>query len=229
MASRAKRYSDKSIVINFRIQPSTKAALQRAAAASGRTLSAECEHQLHRALASDLGAGPTHALMSMIGRTIDGFLSLRSTRTKWWNDPYLFDQAARLAATAFELLRPQGQSSPESAEPFGERSARFAIEATLREIQTVDTTIPFGKQTPYQRWLALMRQDLGPLVDRASVWVLSAEKARELRGKAAPILEEYIPLSRKDAKTPRNMTDAETQRLAELRRQLVETIGGIKS
>jgi hypothetical protein len=228
MASRAKRYEDKAVVINFRIQPSTKAALQKAAAKTGRTVSAECEHQLRRALSADLAAGPTHALMSMIGRTIDGFLGLRSARAKWWNDPATFDQALKLTIAAFEMLRPPGPA-PEAAEPLGERSGRFAIEATLREIQTVDPSIPFGEQTPYQRWLNLMRQDLGPLVDRAVVWGQGAEEARAQRDRAAPILAEYIPLSRKDAERPRNMTEMETQRLAELRRQLVETTGGKES
>ncbi len=228
MASRAERYSEKSIVINFRIQPSTKAALQKAAAANRRTLSAEAEFQLRRSL-SDMGAGrPTHALMNTIALAIDGLVGLRSPRARWWKDSHLFDQAAKLAAAAFEMLRPPGPP-PESAEPLGERSARFAIEATLREIQTVDPSIPFGEQTPYQRWLTLMKQDLGPLVDRAVIWGQGAEEARAQRDRAAPILPEYIRLSRKDAATPRNMTEAETQRLAQLRRELVETIGGTES
>jgi hypothetical protein len=233
MASRAKRYSDKSVPINFRIQPATRLALQKAAAKSGRTLSGECEHQLHRALLADLGSVQTHALMSMIGRTIDGFLGLRSKKTRWFDDPDLFDEAARLTAAAFELLKPRGPLSPEDEKPLGPRSAQFAIEATLREIQTADPSIPFGEQTPYQRWLTLMKEDLGPLVDRAIVWDKGAEEARKdaaearsWRIKAAPILAEYIPLSRKDADETKTMTPAQTQRLAELRRKLAETIGG---
>jgi hypothetical protein len=209
MVARAKRYATKTVVINFRIQPATKIALQKAAAASGRTVSAEAEHQLHRAL-SDMGTGRTYAVMAMIAKAIDGFLNLKSTRAKWWDDPYLFDQAARLAVASFEMLRPHGEPSPEG-EPLGEHSARFAIQSTVREIQTADPSISFEKQTPYQRWLTIMKQDLGPLADRPSVFGLTADEARELRALAKPILDEYIPLSRKESKTPE-----ETQRLAEL-------------
>ena len=223
MPARAKRYPSKSDVINFRIQPSTKTALQKAAAASGRTMSAETEHQLHRAL-SDMGTGRTHAIFATIAMTIDGFLApvrpdtgkpAKPARAKWWDDPRLFDQAAKLTAAALELLRPQGPPSPEVEDPIGEHSARFAIEATLREIQTADPAIPFAQQKPNQRWLALLKQDLGPLADRPSVFGLTADEARKVDALVRPLLDEYIPLSRKRDKTP-----AEVQRLAELQRSL---------
>jgi hypothetical protein len=236
MPARAKRYPAKSDVINFRIQRSTKTALQKAAAASGRTVSAETEHQLHRAL-SDMGTGRTHAIFAMIAMTIDGFLApspdngkpAKPTRAKWWDDPRLFDQAAKLTAAALELLRPQGPASPESEDPIDEHSARFAIEATLREIQTADPAIPFAQQKPYQRWLALLKQDLGPLADRPSVFGLTADEARKVDALAKPLLAEYHPLSQKKSKTP-----ADVQRLDELEGALAaiavrKTIGGDES
>jgi hypothetical protein len=223
MATRAKRYPTKSAFMHVRIQPTTKAALEKAAAASGRTVSAEAEHQLHRAL-SDMSTGPTYALMTMIGRTIDGVVGLKTARARWWNDPRQFDEAARMAMAAFELLRPPGPPPPESAEPLGERSGQFAVEATLREIQTVDTSVPFGKQTPHQRWLTLLKQDLGPLADRAFVFGASAEEARGRLALVKPILEELRALSRKSAKAPQSMTQAEAQRLAELQRKLLEAV-----
>ena len=112
MASRAKKYPDRTVVINFRIQPATKAALQDAARRSGRTVSAEAERQLRRAL-SDMGTGPTHALMALIGRAIDGVVGLKSPKAKWWNDPHQFDEAVRLATAAFELLRPPPRADAE--------------------------------------------------------------------------------------------------------------------
>jgi hypothetical protein len=47
---RARRYPQKSAVIHFRITPETRRLLEEAAAEAGRTMSAECEHQLLRAL-----------------------------------------------------------------------------------------------------------------------------------------------------------------------------------
>jgi hypothetical protein len=233
MPPRARRYPEKSSVINFRIQPSTKDLLKKAADASGQTLSAEAEHQLRRAL-SDMGTGRTHAIMAMLARTIDGLMAssnlpgkpaAKSARAKWWDDPYLFDQAAKLVVAAFEMLRPQGEvvaPTPESGELLGDRSARFAVEATLRDIQAADPSIPFGKQTPYQRWLNMLKADLGPLADRPRIWGFSADEVRVLRALAKPILDELIPLSRKAAQAPQDMTAAETQRLTELRRNLME-------
>ena len=170
---------------------STKALLDEAARfVAGATVSAECEHQLRRALC-DKGTGPTHALMALIGRAIDGVVGLRSQRTKWWNERE-FDEAVRLAMAAFELLRPRpraGAEPPDSGEPLSERSIQFAVESSVREVQTIDAAaVPFEKQTPDQRWLTLLRQDLGPLVDRVLVWGLSAQEARRLREGLDPVI-----------------------------------------
>lgn len=225
MASRAKRYPLKSSVLHVRIQPTTLDELKKAAAASGRTVSSEAEHQLHRALA-DMGGGVasrTHTVMTMIAKAIDGFVGLgspyakdkRYKRRQWLDDPYSFDQAARLVVAALEMLRPRGEPLPEG-EPLAGHSAKFAIELTLHEIRTADPSIPFGKQTPYQRWLTLMKQDLGPLADRPAVFGLTADKARRLHALA----EEFIPLSQKNVETPDEMTPTETQRFAELLREI---------
>ena len=222
MPARAKRYPSKSSVINFRMTDGTKSALRRAAAASGRTASAECEHQLHRAL-SDMGTGRTHAIFATIAMTIDGFLApirpdgkaAKPTRAKWWDDPRLFDQAAKLTAAALELLRPHGPASPESEDPVGGRSAQFAIEATLREIRTADPSVSFERRTRHERLLALLKEDLGPLADRPIIWGSTAEEEREQEASVRPLLEEYIPLSRK-----KDRTAAEVQRLTELQRSL---------
>jgi hypothetical protein len=224
MASRARKYATKTTVINFRIQPSTKAALQAAARRSGRTVSAECEHQLRRAL-SDMGTGPTHALMALIGRAIDGVVGLKSPTVKWWNDPRQFDEAVRLAMAAFELLRPPraDAAASDSVEPLSERSIQFAAEASVREVQTVDAAaVPFEQQTPDQRWLALLRQDLGSVVDRVNIWGASAQEARRLRKATQPFIEELRTLSRKSAKAPQLLTQTEAERLGELLRKLLE-------
>ena len=92
----------------------------------------------------------------------------------------------------------------------------------MREVQTVDVAAPFEQQTPDQRWLALLRQDLGSIVDRVNIWSANAQEARRLREATQPFIEELRTLSRKSAKTPQLLTEAEAQRLAELQHKLLE-------
>jgi hypothetical protein len=225
MAKAAKRvgkfrkYPEKSAVMNFRITPSTRQLLEQAAEASGRTISSECEHQLQRAL-SDIGTGPSHALMTVIGRTIDDLVRMRERGAKhkasrWWDDPYTFDLAAHAVAAAFEMFRPKGTPSKSDG-----RQGEFAIEATLREIQLADLSVPFDQMTPHQRWLVLLKRDLGPLADRPAVWGESAEQARQMYRQSRELLRELIPLSRKETRTPEDMTPGETERLRELTERL---------
>jgi hypothetical protein len=86
----------------------------------------------------------------------------------------------------------------------------------LREIQLVDTAKPFAEQSPHERWLVLLKGDLGALADRPVVWGETAEQASEKRALSAPLLAELIPLSQKEGQTPELMTPEETHRLAEL-------------
>ncbi len=103
--------------------------------------------------------------MALIGRAIDGVVGLKSPTIKWWNDPRRFDEAVRLAMAAFELLRPApraGLEPPDREAPLSERSIQFAAEASVREVQAIEAAaVPFEQQTPDQRWLTLLQQDLG--------------------------------------------------------------------
>jgi hypothetical protein len=220
-AGKFRKYPEKSAVMNFRITPSTRQLLERAAEASGRTISSECEHQLQRAL-SDIGAGPSHALMAVIGRTIDDLVRMRERGAKlkasrWWDDPYTFDLAARAVTAAFEMFRPKGKPSESDG-----RQGEFAIEATLREIQLVDLSIPFDQLTPHQRWLALLKRDLGPLADRPTVWWAESAPHARVRERAREALRELIPLSQKAERAPDAMTPKETEKLRELRAAIVK-------
>ena len=161
MSSRAMRYhQDRAVVINFRIQPSTKALLAKAAARSGRTLSAEAEHQFRRALV-DL-ATPTPAIMATMTGAIDRLAGIaRPSGRKWWNDPGQFDGAAKLAAAAFAMLRPPGPR-PKIFVSHAAGDEISALRAALREIQAADGSVGFEKQTARQRQLVRLKADLGP-------------------------------------------------------------------
>jgi hypothetical protein len=208
-------YPEKSAVMNFRIRPDTKRLLTQAARASGRTLSAETEHQLRRAVA-EMGAGRTYVILTAIGRAIDGLVELKRTTpgTDWWSDPDLYTQARRVVLTALDLFKPPGTVT--DAGPDDTRTAEFAIETTLREIQLFDETKPFVKQTPYERWLGMMKKDLGPLADRLAVWGVPAARARENQERFRPFRDELIALSRKAARAPDAMLPDEHRRLKEL-------------
>jgi TraY domain len=215
---RAAKYAEKSEVINFRITPGTKRLLNDAAKRSGRSLSSECEVQLQRAL-DHMGDSQTYAVMMVIGKTIGSLERIRNPnaskrgKERWWNDAFLFDQARQVVLAAFGFFQPPVADFPKDENA---RKGKFWLEATLREIQLADPSIPIKKQTPHQRWLNLLKRDLGSLVDRPAVWGLDADSAREQRERATPILEELIPLSRKNAQTPKAMSAAEKKKLGEL-------------
>jgi hypothetical protein len=214
-AGKFHKYPEKSAVMNFRITPGTRLLLEQAAEASGRTISSECEHQLQRAL-SDMGTGPSHVLMAIIGRAIDDLVRMRGRGAKqqkdlrWWDDPHTFDLAARAVTAAFDMFRPKGEV------PDTGRQGEFVIEATLREIQVADLSIPFDQMKPHQRWLALLKRDLGPIADRPAIWGITAESARELDELSRPFRDELIALSQKAERTPDAMSPEERRRLKDL-------------
>ena len=113
---RAPRGAQKSEVINFRIRPSTKALLKRAAHDHGRTVSAECEYQLQRALV-EMGTGPTHALLAVVGSAVDTLIRRKKAPPNLWaRDPLQFDFVVEAITSALRLFRPQG--------PEGQRADR---------------------------------------------------------------------------------------------------------
>lgn len=219
-AKPAKR-SKKSDVINFRITPETKAALDKAAEDHGRTRSAEAEFQLQRAL-SVMGSGRTFGLMMLIGGTIDSLTRMRTKNPDAWSDdPVLFDQVTRAVAACFELLRPKGElAQAEQLEAENVRRAEFAVAATVREIQTVDPSIPFAKLTPHQRWLALLAEELGPLAEDRMIFGRTAEEARKEHEQFRKVaLPELMELTRKEAGGVA-LNLEERRKLADLRREI---------
>src|SRR5262249_27704091 len=148
-------YPEKSAVINFRIRPDTKQALQDAAHASGRTLSQECEHQLRRGLI-EMGAGSTHAIMRIVGRAIDKLVKLKDPNAKWMADAYLYQQAENALVAALRLFRPEGVPPKDTAESLdfgGMQQGALLVREEFRDVQLADPSIPFAKQSARQRML----------------------------------------------------------------------------
>jgi hypothetical protein len=170
---------EKTEIINFRIRPETKALLKRAAQESGRTVSAECEHQLRRAL-FHMGAGPTYAVLRTIGATLDNLMALECPNAppgQWTKDSFLFDKAVRFVTAALEMFQPRpplvAVPAHPKLRPFLEAEdkslARAALIELLAEIAETDPSAPAVRQSRRQRALAMMKLDLGSLVDRPAI------------------------------------------------------------
>ena len=102
-------FTDKSEVVHFRVRPDTKALLEKAAQATGRTVSQECEHRLLRGL-DDFDSEPTTAALKIFSLAIDTASKFRDPNgaARWWNDPYLFEVAKRTFTGVLDLFRPPG-------------------------------------------------------------------------------------------------------------------------
>jgi plasmid stability protein len=114
--------------LTLRVRDETKAALERNAAANGRSLSEEAETLLDQALRSpqmleqafDLaldrpGAGLIMALVRVMRDVPRGAAFVTTNRhggDDWINSPYAFEQVSRAIAAMLEAVRPEGDVTP---------------------------------------------------------------------------------------------------------------------
>ena len=101
---RAPRGSDKTAVMHFRVQPLTLKAVKDAAKTSGRTVSAECEAQLQRALFG-MGGG-LWPILQVVSDNLNRLTELKGRA--WADDPILFDRAFNAIVAMLEMCRPPG-------------------------------------------------------------------------------------------------------------------------
>src|SRR5262245_23742204 len=97
-----RRDNEKALeIFSFRMRPKTRMALEKLAAASGRTLGGEIEASIERSFALSGNKSATYAVMSLIAESIDGLVRLRPQGKRfaqdkgatWLTDPYLHQQA----------------------------------------------------------------------------------------------------------------------------------------
>jgi hypothetical protein len=210
-------YRGKSAVMSFRIRPDTKELLKKTAAASGRSLSQELEHQAHRAL-FEMRPGPTHALFTLIASTIDSLVNLKDPRARWTDDPYLFDQAVKATNALLEMYRPAGAPPSQSEELLEFGGSNIGVAAALTRLLEVQQSDPSDATRPSrrQREIAILRADLGPLADRPLIFARTAEESRELHRTGS----EFADLHRKFVRGPDTLTDDELRRYRELWRRV---------
>ena len=153
----SKRATDqKTEILNIRVQPLTKEQLIKAAEASGRTMSAEAEFQLHRAL-FEMRA-PLWPILKTICAALGEDPELRKN-PRWAEDPVLYDRAVNMFNAVLEVCRPQGSERRTDAEQERDLAVAYALDL-LNSINNVDASIPFRKQTTDQRALLKAAQEL---------------------------------------------------------------------
>jgi hypothetical protein len=212
----------KEVMITFRTTPEVKRLLEKNAEARGLTLSQECEAHVQRSLVQ-WGGGPTHALMSIIGRVIDNATRVINA-PKWWTDPYSFELAAHAVNSTFSTFRPRGET-PNNVDC---RPVDFGRQALLREIQIEGSSKPFERQTVYERWKSQVKQDIGSLADLAVTFGESAAEVRDRWALVLPFYPELVDLSKRDGASKREkdpgppLTESEKDRLKELWRKVQE-------
>jgi hypothetical protein len=171
-------------VMSFRITPDTKAALMKAAASSGRSLSQETEHRARRGLDEDerisnfWGDSKTFAMMRLAAQAVQSLGKVRGAKVHWTADVKLFDAAMEAIIGTLWAFRPLIATNLSTASPkIGAPALGF-----IREAQAADPIYPL-KGTRRRRALARLREDLGEeLANRA----INQSHGNEERPHASP-------------------------------------------
>jgi hypothetical protein len=105
--------------VNFRTTPDLRARIQAEADARGITFNKEVNRRLQDSLAAPDDHDLTHVpgllaiatTLNVVGQaaSVHSSLSGATAPTKWWDDPYAYEQAVRGANRIFEALRPAGK------------------------------------------------------------------------------------------------------------------------
>jgi hypothetical protein len=218
-------FTDKSEVVHFRVRPDTKALLEKAAQASGRTVSQECEHRLLRGL-DDFDSEPTTAVLKIFMLAIDTASQFRDPKgtARWWTDPYLFEAAKRTFAGILDLFRPPG-ATPSTDDLFFQQLRDMGAHTAaniVQRVQLVDPAKPYARQTRPEVWYSMLRKELGALADRPVIWGQTAEELRKEHAELdaiRPLLQQAVPL---DNIPEKERTREQQRKLERLRRQMRE-------
>jgi hypothetical protein len=163
-------YVGKTEVMSFRLTPDTKAALSKAAARSGRSLSQETEHRLRRGLDEEVvisslwGDVKTSAMLRLAAQVVQSMRTLQNTKVHWTADAKVFDRTIEAIAGTLKLFRPL------QAEGFSVGSPKIDVPALkiIEEAQATELPRPLSKSSRRQRAIARFKEDLGQeLTDRA--------------------------------------------------------------
>lgn len=171
-------YAGKTEVMSFRLTPDTKAALRRAAATSGRSLSQEAEHRLRRGLDEEeaisklWGDVKTSAMLRLAAQVVQSLGTMRDTKVHWTADAKVFDSAIEAIAGTLKLFRPLQAEGISVGSPEIDAPALKIVE----EAQATELSRPLSKSSRRQRAMARFKEDLGQeLTNRALTEFTSTE------------------------------------------------------
>jgi hypothetical protein len=206
-------YAGKSSVIAWRVRPETRAEIERAAKASGRSMSQEVEDRLKGSFAEDkeindrFGSERSYAVMRLMAATIVAIRPAGAGSADWLNDPVLFDRAVEGIAAVLAQIRPKGRRpSKKSRWKTGGLLGEVAANDLLREVQAAAPAYS-SYQSAHQKILTKLKRALGEVADRAEPFGLTAEENRRM----AHIARRLGTLRRKIAKHPASVTTGERE------------------
>lgn len=179
------------VQIKVRVSAGVRDMIEASAKSHGVSANAEINGRLRRSFERDREIGNflesreaigiaklLAAITSEVGK-IAGFQSnLIAGASKWYDDPYAFDTAARAAQQALDLLRPEGNVQPPRW-GISDAKERARIEQSLATqviLQLVAGDLRFGNQ---EDRLADTRDDLGELYVRLCHRLEKAETAKK--------------------------------------------------
>jgi hypothetical protein len=170
----------KTVVMHFRVQPLTLEAVKKAAEISGRTVSAECEEQLQRALFGM--SGGLHPVLQVVSGNLNRIAELKTR--PWADDPALFDRAFNAIMTMLEMCRPSGSIHRDATADEVLEARDLMLKSILR-IYEVDASVPLARLSPEQRHLAKLKEDFGA-IGTAPILQRFAELAHKTRRMESP-------------------------------------------
>lgn len=214
-------YAGKSAVLAWRVRPDTRADIERAAKASGRSLSQEVEDRLKGSFAEDkkiedvFGDKRNYAVMRLIGSTIESIRPVGATDVDWLSDPFLFDRAVNGVNAVLTLIRPKGRPPRKKSRwKVGGFLGEVAANDLLREVQAAAPAHVSG-QSARQMILTKLKNALGEVVSRAEPFGRTEEENRRL----AQVGRRLRTLRRKIAKPPASATAEEREEYDRLIRE----------
>jgi hypothetical protein len=159
----------RTAVLSTRLQKDTRALLEDAARASGRSLSQELEHRLRQAFRDDdwdiklYGTKENAAVVNLIGATIQSASARDSAKRKhdWLKEQWLFDDVMAAIRHVLLWFRPGGDSGLREI-TLGSGTSR--ADQLINEIRSADTSLPITKGSARQHTMARLREKLGNLV-----------------------------------------------------------------
>ena len=180
-------YAEKGVTLSTRIRSDTRAALEEAAKASGRSLSQECEHRLRRSFDEDealidrLGGRQLYAMFRMIAAAMEltvmqwqQFSSAKDERFDWIADPFGYDQAMKAAISVMDRLRPPGDptmpamSAPEGIpqeiwDTFIKNSGKLMAGSVAKKVAEAEPGQPLPDDRRLHVLMARIADALGPM------------------------------------------------------------------